>query len=393
MIIQRVHQAVLTTVLASGLMLSNPALSFEATGNATADYYLKTVEAGGAKISVTGPISEEGTAVIIANMTATLEANGESTRLSVGETRLENAEILDNGRLSLDTLAMKAIAVEAGDGGVKIADLRTTEAVLPSPDEIAKAGAANAVSPLYRTAELTGITVEAKGSGTVPVDRIYASIDKLDGDLPTAGSFEVAGITLSKDELDEEGRKALADLGYDQVILSIAGTGEWLPDEGLLTVEKLSVSGEQVGNFTFAARINGVTREVMEQLESAQGDPEKALGLLQGLGIEHISIDLENNSVIDRVLEKQASEAGTDRATFVNQLTGALPLLLSVLDNPAFQTKVAGALTTFLNEPKTLKAVAAPANPVPVAQVIGTVMIAPQTLPDVLGIDILANGE
>lgn len=393
MITQTIHKAVLTTALIGGLALAGPAASFEATGNAAADHYLKIVEAGGAKVSVAGPVSEDGSAIVIGNLTATLARNGESTTLTVGETRLETAEILGNGRLSLAALSMKAIAAEAADGGVNIETLRTTDTVLPSPDEVAAAGTANAVSPLYRTAELTGIVVEAKDSGKIPVERIYASIDALDGDLPTAGSLEITGITLSKDDLDEEGRKGLTDLGYDQVVLSVTGTGKWLPDDGILTVEKFSISGNEVGDLTFAARINGLTREVMEQLDKSQGDPEKALGLLQGLGIEHVSVDLENKSVVDRVLDKQASEAGTDRATFVSQLTGALPLLLSVLDNPEFQNKVTGALTTFLNNPKSLKAVAAPANPVPVAQLIGTVMIAPQTLPDVLGIDILANEQ
>ncbi|MEP2435261.1 MAG: hypothetical protein ABJH93_00005, partial [Roseibium sp.] len=75
------------------------------------------------------------------------------------------------------------------------------------------------------------------------------------------------------------------------------------------------------------------------------------------------------------------------------QLEGGLPMMLSMHQNPEFQTKVSAALGSFLKRPESLKVTASPSAPVPVAQLMGTVMMAPHTLPQVLGIDIAANAD
>lgn len=389
----RVSLTSLSLALACGLALAAPASAFETTGNATVDHFLTTLEAGGATVTSVGSVSDAGGVIAIEAIAADVAADGKVSKLDIGEARLAGAEVLDSKRLSVDDFTMNRISVTADDGGVTVDSLHTTGTLFPSPEEVGKAGKDNAVAPLYKSAELLGIVLKAEGRGAVPIDRVAATVDALDGDTPTAGSFQIEGIKLSKADLDEEGQKMLTDLGYEDITLSAEGTGKWLPDDGLLNLEKLTVSGKEVGNLSFAARINGVTREVVARLEQAQGDPEKAMGLLQGLGIEHLAIDLQNSSIVERVLDRQAQEAGTDRATFVSQITGALPLMLSVIGNPEFQNKAASALTTFLREPKSLRAVAAPANPVPIAQLIGTAMIAPQTLPDVLAVDITANAQ
>lgn len=67
--------------------------------------------------------------------------------------------------------------------------------------------------------------------------------------------------------------------------------------------------------------------------------------------------------------------------------------MLSMLNNPEFQAKVAGAATAFLKDPKSLSASAMPGTPVPFAQILGTAMMAPQSLPDILGVTITANQD
>ncbi|MXN64503.1 hypothetical protein GR183_06265 [Stappia sp. GBMRC 2046] len=387
----RLRNRALAVTLACGVAFSWPALAFDPTGNATADHFLKTVEAGGATVSGIGSVSQDGDGIQINDLSVDIRENEKAAKLVVGQTMLRNASVLDNDRLSVGLLEMTTITIEADDGGLTVQGLKTTDTVLPSPEEVSKAGTSNAVAPLYRSAEVNGIEIQTDDQGVVPIEQIKVTVDAMDGDLPTAGTISMRGLKLSRDELDDDGKKMLTDLGYEEVSLAVHGVGKWTPDDGRLNMERISISGENVADLSLSARINGVTRDLVEKLDKAQGNAQEAMGLLQGLSIEHLSIDLQNKSVIERVLDMQAAEAGTDRAAFVGQLTGALPLLLSILNNPQFQDKVATALTTFLNEPNSLRAVAAPANPVPVAQIIGAAMIAPQTLPDILSVDIQAN--
>ncbi|NRG18908.1 hypothetical protein HPQ64_14540 [Rhizobiales bacterium] len=381
----------LAATLVCATALSWPAAAFDPTGNETADHFLKTVEAGRATIRSIGSVSQDGDGIRIGDLSVDIKENEKTAKLVVGETLLQNASILDNDRLSIGLLEMTTITIEADDGGLTVQSLKTTDTVMPSPEEVSKASANNAIAPLYRSAEVNGIEIRTEDQGAVPIEQIKITVDSLEGDLPTAGAISLRGLKVSREELDDDGKKMLDDLGYDEVNISVHGVGRWTPDDGKLNMEMISISGEDVADLSLSARINGVTRELVEQLDKAQGNPQAAMGLLQGLSIEHLSIDLQNKSVVERLLEKQAREAGTDRSAFVGQLTGALPLMLSILNNPQFQEKVATALSAFLQEPNSLRVIANPANPVPVAQIIGAAMVAPQTLPDILGVDIQAN--
>ena len=87
----------------------------------------------------------------------------------------------------------------------------------------------------------------------------------------------------------------------------------------------------------------------------------------------------------------QAQQAGMKRADIVTQFTGALPLLLNFIGNEAFQGKIAAAVTTFLNDPKSITVTAAPSAPVGFDAIFAAVGDAPQTVPDLVGADISAN--
>jgi hypothetical protein len=213
----------------------------------------------------------------------------------------------------------------------------------------------------------------------------------MDGDLPTAGAIEIDGIRISQDLLDDEEKQTLAELGYEELTLSAAFSGDWDPATGRLKIDRLTLGGPDSATLDAALEIGGLTREVVEKLDKAQGNPEQAMALMQGLTLEGLTLRLDNDSLVDRLLDSQAKASGVGRAEFVGQLTGALPLMLSVLNNADFQTKVAAAATSFLQDPKSFSAVARPATPLPLAQVMGTAMMAPQLLPDLLNVTVTAN--
>jgi hypothetical protein len=148
-----------------------------------------------------------------------------------------------------------------------------------------------------------------------------------------------------------------------------------------------------MGKLSMALKVGGLTADVVNKLEAAKENTEESLALLQGLSVTTLSIGFDNNSVVERVLDQQAKAAGTDRAGFVTQLKAGLPMMLAILQNPEFQTSVSTALSSFLDKPGSLKIEAKPAQPVPVAQIMGTAMLAPQTLPQVLGVKVMANGQ
>jgi hypothetical protein len=107
--------------------------------------------------------------------------------------------------------------------------------------------------------------------------------------------------------------------------------------------------------------------------------------------LESLSIRFDNAGVVERALDMQAKMMGASREDIVAQLNGALPFMLNAINNPAFQEKVAKAGQAFLSDPKSLTITLNPAQPVPFKDITDNAMSAPQTLPDMLGIDVTAN--
>ncbi|ODN65361.1 hypothetical protein A6302_04556 [Methylobrevis pamukkalensis] len=82
---------------------------------------------------------------------------------------------------------------------------------------------------------------------------------------------------------------------------------------------------------------------------------------------------------------------GTDAAGLATQLAAALPLMLTPIQNPAFQAQLASAASAFLKDPKSITLTAAPAKPMTFMELFATAQSAPQTLPDALGVTVTAN--
>lgn len=377
-------------VLMGVSMVAGPVLAFEPTGNDAADAFLELLQVEDGTVDSYGSVNENGDKVTISEIRLSNESDDDSA-VYIATVTLDNGVVLDSGRLALDSLAMGGIEVDSDEVTMELSSFNATALTLPAPGEVKGNGTTPGVGPNYATLEINGISLVSEDGNAFDIARLTSTIDAMSGDLPTAGSFSIEELTVEAENLDEDGKKALTDLGYETMTISVSGTGAWDPEAATLKVSDLNIEGEDAGALTVSLALGGVTREVMEQLNTTQDDPGKALGIVQGVLVENITITLDNESLVERVLDAQAKEAGTDRAAFVTQLNAGLPMMLTMLQNQAFQDKVSTAVATFLENPVNLTVTAAPANPVPVPQIMGAAMMAPQSLPQVLGVDIQAN--
>ena len=115
------------------------------------------------------------------------------------------------------------------------------------------------------------------------------------------------------------------------------------------------------------------------------------LGLISQLYLNNARLAITDNSLTNKLLDHYAQRNGQTRDQLVQQLQAMLPSMLAYIQNPAFQTKVQEAVSAYLTNPENLSIVVAPQTPVPATQVMGAAMGAPQTLPEVLNLDITAN--
>ncbi len=240
--------------------------------------------------------------------------------------------------------------------------------------------------------ELTNVSIQSEDEGSVPIARILSTVDGYIDGVPSAASFTVEGIEIDPAHLeDQETKETLAELGYGKLLLSMKMKGAYDAANARATLDTMEISGKEIGRLTISAAFGGMTPEVIAELKRPKHDQGEMLALLQKVTIEGIDIRLDNDSVVDRLLERQAKEAGMDRAAFVQQMSASLPQILMLLNNPPFQEKVSAALSAFLNAPGNLDITASPGQPVPIAAIAGMAFTAPGTLPLLLGVDVTAN--
>ncbi|MBD1549223.1 hypothetical protein [Roseibium aggregatum] len=367
-----------------------PAMAFTPTGNDVADAFMAVLETDDGMVDSYGSVSEGGETVVIKDLLLKRKDDDKKSA-TIATTTLRDGMVQSNGRLKLGTLSMSDLSVTAEDGGLAIGSFTATNLVLPTPEELNGSDGKSVIGPSYETLEVLDAAISDGSGNKFGIGRLFTAIDEMDGDLPTAFRFAIDDLKIKAANLDDEAQKSLTDLGYETLTISAEGQGRWDPEKETLEVKNLKLSGADAGTFALNLSLGGVTREVITKLGAAEGDPESAMGLVQGVSVQNVSVRLDNSSLVERVLDMQAREAGMDRTTLVQQLTAGLPMMVSILQNPAFQEKVVTAATTFLNDPVSLEVTVAPANPVPFAQIMGQAMMAPQTLPEVLGVDVVAN--
>ena len=380
----------LATLLASAAVL--PARAVEPTGNAIADAFLAGIEASGAsKLAIESVSGDDDTAEII-GFSSTIDDDGDTSDMAIDRIVIDDAALAD-GRIDAGSVTLNGVTITNGKGKFTAGRASATGVRIPSARDIS--GGANAIASEadYDSARVDGIVISGEDGYTVPVESVSFTAEQGDGSGPVRGTVSASRIVLDVASMPaDDAKKELTRLGYDRLTLSFDAAGNWDPATATGKVETLALSAEGIGKLTLSATIGGLTEEVVAKLRSPS-DEDETTQLLQGLTIAEVSIAFDNETLVNRLLAAQAKEAGTTPETLADQLASALPAMLAILKNPEFQSKLAHAGALFLREPVSFVATAKPAAPVPVAMLFGTAMMAPQTLPQVLNVDVVANGQ
>jgi len=380
----------LATLLASAAVL--PARAVEPTGNAIADAFLAGVEASGAEALVVESVTGDDDTAEIVGFSATLDDEGEKSEMAIDRIVIDDAALADD-RIEAGTVTLNGVTISNGKGKFTAGRAAATGVRFPSPRDISSGANAIAAEADYDGARVDGIVISGEDGYTVPVESVSFTAEQGDDGTVTRGTIAADRIVLDVASMPaDDAKKELTRLGYDRLTLSFASAGSWDPATATGRIEKLELSAEGIGKLTVSATIGGLTEEVVEKLRNPS-DQDETTQLLQGLTIAEVSIAFDNETLVNRMLAAQAKEAGTTPETLADQLATALPAMLAILKNPEFQSKLAAAGALFLREPVSLVATAKPAAPVPVAMLFGTAMMAPQTLPQVLNVDVVANGQ
>ncbi|MEP3048896.1 MAG: hypothetical protein ABJL55_21335 [Roseibium sp.] len=378
----------LSTAASLLVLQASPALAFDPTGDPVADAFLTLLDSEEGTVESYGTVDSSGGIVSINDIVITND-DADDAKVTISTTVLTDGVVEENGRLKLASLKLENLALAADDGGMTLQTMKVTDLLLPAAAEL-KDDAAS-VGPGYKSLEIMNVAISDEEGQVAEIEKIQSAIDGMDGDLPTSGHFSISGAKVNVKEIEAEEAKTLSALGYETLTVNVSGSGKWDPEAATLMVPDLKIDGTDVAALSLSLSLGGITRDVVNQLDASQDNPEEALALLQGMTVSNIKIRLDDASLTGRVLDQEAKNAGVDVPQYIAGLTGSLPLMLGMLQNKELETKVTEAITQYLNEPGSLEITATPGAPVPMAQIMGTAMIAPQMIPQILSLGITAN--
>lgn len=314
---------------------------------------------------------------VVYNNVSIKSSEGEETKIAVLTVGNPNVE---GDTLSADSILAENITGTTDGDALAVASLELTAPVFTGTET---GNRVDAVS-------VDGISVTKPGKTPVLIDNVALTFSDYANDVPQAIDLSVEGIVVDPAALADENdqvAKQLKAMGYDKLTLGFYGSGSLDDASGDLVVKEITIDGTDLGTLTLTGTFGGLTADVVKQLKQPN-PPQDAFGKIT---LKQASIYYGDASLAGRIIAEQAKQMGQEPAAFVGQITGALPLLLSSIGNQPFQDKLAQGVTTFLKDPQNLTISVEPAAPVALMEILATSQTAPQTLPDVLKADVMAN--
>lgn len=354
--------------------------AFAADANQIADALVAALAASGESQATYDSASAAGDDVTITNLKV---AGNDGSSIVVPSMLITNAEPRDPGGFTASAMSFDNATMVSEGNTITWATASATDATVPSADEIKSKAK---IRPFSRM-DIANLNVSG---GDLPVPLEIASIgvglDLDDQGLPRDFSFNVASINIPPEFIagaDSDFRELAQGLGYDSFVVNVLVEGGYETGQDRLTVRNFAIDVPEVGKFSLGGTISGVKA-------SSLADNASPDALANGK-LENLTIRFDNAGVVERALDMQAKMMGASRDDVVAQLNGALPFMLNAINNPPFQEKVAKAGQAFLADPKSITITASPGQPIGFQEIMGSAMSAPQSLPDMLAIDVTAN--
>jgi hypothetical protein len=168
----------------------------------------------------------------------------------------------------------------------------------------------------------------------------------------------------------EEGDNPLAMAGYDDLELSVSGTTTTTYSADAVGFDMaMRLNGREVGSLIVELGADGIPLALFSAVDS-ETNPDALMPFADNVSLKRARIRFEDDSLTGRILSLMADAEGIDVASFVAEGTEELDLMLAEFLEPDLARQVAGALTAYLNDPRSITFALSPAQPVHFTQVM-----------------------
>ena len=295
------------------------------------------------------------------------------------------------GHITLSDIRMDGLYIPAGDTIPASDLLQLVGSISTGPLSILREGeevlsyegfeAANTFNPEQGTDQLVDIT------STLALNGISVDLTSMQEEDPAAAA-------------------TIEQLGLTTISGDITENLTWTMADGHMVVDEFLFDFADVGALDINLDITGMTPAVLDQIyamqaqmaaagetpseEQAQAQMMQGMALMQGVSIVSASVRYDDASIAGRLLDYFASQAGADRASYVEGLKSTLPALVAQSGIPALNDVIVPPVSEFLDNPQSLEVRVAPPSPTSVL-VLMAAAANPAGLISALGLAVQAN--
>ncbi|KXF77710.1 hypothetical protein ATN84_10265 [Paramesorhizobium deserti] len=386
----------LAAASALSLMMAGSAFAFD--GNAVAERLKELYAAQGGELAYQS-VETNGSTVVLKG--ASVRAPGTAAQeksIDLGDVALNNVSDASDGGYDIGQADIPDMTLSFEGTNIAIKGMEMENL------HLAPKGSSDPLASIlyYQKAEINEITVNQAGNNIATMQDIVATISPFKQGSPIDYTWDVdkIAIDLSKAE-PSKAKETLTALGYEKINGHIDSKGSWSVPDGRFKLDQFNLVMDDGGTLGMTFDLGGYTLDFIKGIQEAQAtlsdnpDSDAAglamLGLMQQLTVNGASIRFDDASLTNKLLDYFANQQGSDRATLTNQVKAVLPLFAGQLKNAAFAAQVTQAVSTYIDNPKSLEIRATPSAPVPVAVLMATGSAQPEKLPDLLNVTVTAN--
>lgn len=297
----------------------------------------------------------------------------------------------------METLALSGIEVQSPELNGSIGSAEMGDLVFPARDDFMAAMMASMVGtppdpmlvmkavPTVGRLALSDFDFDVPAMGNLALGLVELRATNYINAIPTQLSLMLDGLSVPAAFVqDPMAAGMITALGADPLTADGSITLGWSEGDKTVTLDK-DLSIGQVGRLAISAQLSGIPQYIFTE-------PQRAQEALVTAAVDGLSARFEDAGITPFAINMIAQQSGMPAEQFPAIASQQAQFQLQALTgNAELADQVSSAVGAFLSDPQSLSISASPATAVPLAQIMGAVMTAPQALPELLSLSISAN--
>ncbi len=388
-------------LLASTAFLAMSSSAFALDGNDVLAKLNAVLATGGSSLKADSVVTDGDTVTLTGTkMMAQGLPEAMKDGLPVGVLTLEGIAEVDGG-YTIEKVALADINVTQDELTITATDIAMNGVRVPAT---VTPGSLDSTL-LYDSFHAGPVIVSNKGKEIVKIEESNATLKLADDKSAMDMDFALTGIAVDLTGTpDPKMLEAIDKLGLNQINGEVTMKANWTLADGKMDISEYAFDFENIGRLNINFGLTGYTLDFIKALQeatkAAQANPDAAagqqalmmsmMGMMQQLSYTGASIRFDDAGITAKALEYAGSQQGVDGAQMATSLKAMVPLMIGQLNMPDLQAQIVSATNAYLDDPKSIEISSKPAAPIPFPQIMGAAM-APQSLPQLLGVKITAN--